>query len=342
MTTTKDTITKPDIRSIMKTGRINRMIRIIIALQSAQRYDIEELAKLSGVSRRTIYRDLKDLQKAGVPCRYGPGDHSYMIDKGFFLPAPDLSTVEALGLLLSVYKVGNHIGFPFRRSALSAALKIENNLSSEVKRFCRQALENITIKGDLQTDAGSLDELFMQLIEAISKKQIVKIRYYLASEKKSSVFDLKPYHLFYNEHIWHVLGKSELCDSIRAFKLNRIRKLHVLDKCFVEDKKFDIQEYLGRAWSMLPEGRLYHVKLKFSPEVAHDVAGVQWHSTQTVIFQDDGSAIVEFCVDGLNEIMWWILRYGDQVQVLAPKILKRRIVEIAQNMAKQNEQLLLV
>jgi len=326
----------------MKTGRISRIVRIITALQSIQHYDIEELAKLSRTSRRTIYRDLKDLQKAGVPCRYDPQTRSYIIDKGFFLPAPDLSTMEALGLLLLVYKVGSHIGFPLRGSALSAALKIENNLSSEVKRFCRQALENITIKGGPQTGVGSLDELFMQLVEAISKKQVVKIRYCLSCEKKSSVFDLKPYHLFYNEHIWHVLGKLELCDSIRAFKLNRIRELHVLDKCFIEDKKFDIQEYLGRAWSMLPEGRLYHVRLKFSSEVVHDVAMVQWHSTQTVIFQDDGSAIIEFRVDGLGEITWWILRYGDQVQVLAPKILKRRIVEIAQNMAKQNEQLLLV
>ncbi len=88
---------------------------------------------------------------------------------------------------------------------------------------------------------------------------------------------------------------------------------------------------------MAPEGRLYHVKLKFLPEVACSVSEVQWHSTQTVTFEDDGSAIVEFRVDGLNEITWWILSYGDQVQVLAPKILRQKIIEIAQNMVKQNK-----
>jgi proteasome accessory factor B len=87
---------------------------------------------------------------------------------------------------------------------------------------------------------------------------------------------------------------------------------------------------------MLPEGRLYHVKLNFSPQVAEDVAEIQWHSTQTVTWRDDGSAIIGFRVDGLNEIKWWILSYGDQVQVLAPKILQRKIVEIAQNIAKIN------
>ena len=53
---------------------------------------------------------------------------------------------------------------------------------------------------------------------------------------------------------------------------------------------------------MMPEGRLYNVKLRFLPEVAHGIAEVQWHSTQTVTFEDDGSAIVQFRVDGLNEI----------------------------------------
>jgi predicted DNA-binding transcriptional regulator YafY len=43
-------------------------------------------------------------------------------------------------------------------------------------------------------------------------------------------------------------------------------------------------------------------------------------------------------VDGLGEITWWVLGYGDQVQVLAPKQLRDRIVEISQNMIKQNEQ----
>jgi predicted DNA-binding transcriptional regulator YafY len=65
---------------------------------------------------------------------------------------------------------------------------------------------------------------------------------------------------------------------------------------------------------------------------------VQWHSTQKVTFQPDGSAIVDFRVDGLGEITWWILGYGDQVQVLAPKVLRRKVAEIAENMIKLNQQ----
>lgn len=99
---------------------------------------------------------------------------------------------------------------------------------------------------------------------------------------------------------------------------------------------FDIHEYLGRAWLMKPEGRLYNIKLRFSPQVARTVTQVRWHKTQTVNRNNDGSAIIEFRVDGLGEITWWILSYGDQVQVLAPGILRERVARIAMNIMNSN------
>jgi len=90
---------------------------------------------------------------------------------------------------------------------------------------------------------------------------------------------------------------------------------------------------------MIPEGRIYNVKLRFLPKVAENVAEVRWHNTQKVTHNGDGSVIVEFRVDGLGEITWWILGYGDQVQVLHPKRLRQKIIETAKNVAKLNRQI---
>ena len=323
----------------MKVGKVSRIVQVLTALQSGRHYSVGDLAEMLGLSRRTVFRDLKDLQRAGVPCYYDKKAHYYTIEPNFFLPAPALSAQEALGLLLLV-KARNHIHFPFKDSALRAALKIENNLPGKIKRYCFAALRNISIKAGPQTKMDLLDKIFAQLQEAILKKRVVNIHYYLPREQKSIVTNLSPYHLMYNDHTWYVLGKSSLHKGVRAFKLNQIKELNMLDKCFTEDKEFDVDEYLGRAWSVKPEGRLYNVKLRFLPRVAHSVAEVQWHSTQTLVFENDGSVIMQFRVDGLNEITWWILSYGDQVQVLAPKILRQKIIKIAQNAVKQNEQLL--
>jgi proteasome accessory factor B len=87
---------------------------------------------------------------------------------------------------------------------------------------------------------------------------------------------------------------------------------------------------------MIPEGRIYNIRLRFSSRVARNVAEVQWHSTQKAEFNDDGSLTVKFRVDGLGEISWWILGYGDQVEVLAPVMLRKKIARRAAKMAKLN------
>jgi len=307
-------------------------------LQSGRCYTIDNLAKTIGMSRRTVFRDLKCLKKAGIPCYYDKKKYRYSVKPEIFLPPMNLNREEALSLLLLV-KARGCIHLPLRDLPLRASLKIENNLPGETRQFCNTVMQNISVKTEPQREINSLGDSnrFMQLLTALLKRRVVNIRYYLPHQRKSIVTELSPYHLRYNDCMWYVIGKSTFHKSVYAFELNQIKELNMLDKCFIENSNFDVDDYLGRAWSMRSEGRLYHVKLKFLPEVAHKVAEIQWHSTQTVTFEDDGSAIVEFRVDGLNEIIWWILRYGDKVQVLAPKTLKERIVEIARNIIKRDE-----
>jgi len=318
----------------MKTSRVSRMIQLLTALQSGQSYSADDLAGILNISRRMFYRDLRELKQVGIPYRFDSKSRRYRTDPKFFFSAQSLSNQEALSLLLLVHKARNHIHFPFRDSALMAALKIESDLPEKTKHFCITALQKISIKADPQERLELLDQKFAQLLEAILDKRIVTFNYDFPAEQEDRIIDLQPYHLMYNNYAWHVLGR--MGQQAHVFKLSHIRELRILDKRFIEDEKFDLSEHLGRAWSMVPEGRLYNVRLRFLPEIAHSVADVRWHSTQTEIFQDDGSIIMEFRVDGLNEITWWILSYGDRVQVLAPAALRQRVMEIAQNMVRQN------
>jgi len=320
----------------MKTSRISRVVQLLTTLQSGENYAVSDLAKMFGTSRRTIFRDLKELQTVGVPYHYNAKTGSYAIDPEFFLPPIDLNLQEALGLLLLVHKASSQIQLPFKNSALLAALKIENNLPSKIRQYCNTALQNISTKADPQAPNKTLDKTFAQLQKAIAKKNKVSMRYHSLFDGQIIDIELCPYHLMYNRRAWYVLGLSDLHKSIRTFKLNRIKELKSTEKYFAGGESFDLYDYLGRAWSMIPEGRIYNIKLRFLPMVANNVAEVQWHSTQKVARNSDDSATIEFRVDGLREITWWILGYGDQVQVLAPKALRNKVLETAKNMIKLN------
>jgi len=323
----------------MKRSRISRVMQILTTLQAGKSYAVRDLSKMFGTSRRTIFRDLKELQAIGVPFHYDARTSGYTIEPEFFLPPVDLSLQEALGILLLAHKTRDQIQTPFENSVLWAALKIENNLPAKIRQYCNTALQNISTRPCAQapvTHSAGLDKTFAQLQQAIVKKRKVNIRYHSLFEGTIIDVELSPYHLLYNKRAWYVLGRSSLHKSVRTFKLNRIRELTTTQRCFVDGEKFDVYDYLGRAWSMIPEGRIYNIKLLFLPKVANNVSEVQWHSTQKVVRNSDGSATVEFRVDGLGEITWWILGYGDQVQVLAPKTLRKRISQIAKNMVELN------
>ena len=321
----------------MKQSRISRIIQILTTMQASKDYAASDLAKMFGTSRRTIFRDLQELHAMGVPYHYDPKTGGYAIGPDFFLPPVDFSLREALSLLMLAHKASAQIQLPFEKSALLAALKIQNNLPDNVRRYCNSALRNISARAAAQAPMSLLDGTFAILQNALSKKHKVKMRYNSLAERKMIDVELSPYHLFYNQRAWYVLGYSSLHKTVRTFKLKRIKQLQITDKCFLHGEKFSPQEYFGRAWSMIPEGRIYDIKLRFLPKVAHNVTEVKWHSTQQVTHNSDGSATVEFRVDGLGEISWWVLGYGDQVQVIAPRALRKRVLQAAKNMIRLNE-----
>ncbi len=321
----------------MKKSRIGRILQILSALQSGDSNRVDRLAKLHKSSRRTIFRDLKELKAIGVPYHYKASQGKYSVDSGFFMPAVNLSAKEALSLLLLAYKMENLGGIPYKNEALVAAMKLQSNLPEKVRRYCNNAMNHISIKLDRKPAVDFKEGVFEQLLEAILKKQFVNISYAFPSERLGISIELRPFHMLYNFQTWYVIGYANSDNEVRSLQIYRIREVHRLNKFSYEESKFDINEYISRAWSTIPEGRLYNVKLKFSPKIARSISEVQWHSTQTVSFEPDGSAIVEFRVDGLNEIMWWILSYSGQVQVLSPNVLRQRVVEVARNMVSSNE-----
>ena len=323
----------------MKSSKTSRVMQILTTLQAGKSCTVSGLSKMFGTSRRTIFRDLKELRTMGVPYRYDSKSGGYVIGPNFFMPPANLSLQEALSLLMLVHKARDQIQLPLKNSAILAALKIESNLPAEIRRYCNLALRNISAKAVTQAPANMLDKTFTNLQKAILNKRKVNFRYQSPLEGKTIDVELCPYHSFYNRQTWYVLGRSNIHKSVRAFELSRIKELKISNKHFLGGEDFDLHEYIGRAWSMIPEGRIYNIKLRFLPKVANHVTEVQWHSTQKVTHHSDGSATMEFRVDGLGEISWWILSYGDQVQVLAPKALRKKVLEKAKKIIKLNEKL---
>ena len=199
----------------MKENRISRVIRILTALQSSQNFTVDELADLFGVSRRTVFRDLKELDLLGIPYACDSKTHRYSISPEFFLPPIDLNLTEALSLCLLIHKAGQLTQMPFADSALRAMLKVENNLPAKVKSYCNIAMENVSVKSAPAAQMNLLDKTFAQIKQAMIKRRKVKIHYDSLYDKNKIALTLSPYHLMFHHRAWYVMGHSSLHKEIR-------------------------------------------------------------------------------------------------------------------------------
>ena len=84
-----------------------------------------------------------------------------------------------------------------------------------------------------------------------------------------------------------------------------------------------MKEYSEKSFGVY-QGEIYNVKLKFIPEAAEDVLNYNFHPTQKMKQEPDGSVIVNFKASGDKHIMWNLFKWGYAVEILAPITLKSK------------------
>jgi len=318
----------------MKLSRLQRVLRLIGLLQSKRFYSPEKLAAKLEVSRRTIFRDLDLLRKVGIPYYFDEVKGGYRISEQYLLPPLNLNMLEALALLLTTQNADCACAVPLRQPYQDAGMKVAGVLPGHIQYHCGEVLKGTSMRCAPHVRNMGQNYSFTLLQQAMRRRNKVKMTYNSFFEKRMIEIELSPYHLHFDRRAWYVIGYSSLHKEVRTFKLSRIKELETMFSRFVLDKPFSIENYLGQAWSLIPEGRIYHVKLRFAAKVAGNVAEVLWHRTQKLTEHKDGSLTFEADVDGLGEISWWIMGYADQVEVLEPGDLRRRLARMAQNTAK--------
>jgi len=323
----------------MSVSRIYRLLRVITMLQSGRSYTAGELAEELEVSRRTIFRDLNMLEMARIPYYFDPESRGYKISQHFFLPPVNLTIAEALAMLILTGRTGSSRQLPLLSQGARAAAKVESVLPTSIREHVGKVVSRVGLSlGQVSRHEG-VEDVFDQLTGAIASRKVCRLVYVSFHERRQIVTTIRPLRLIFVGRAWYLLAYSASYRQTRIFKLGRIRKLTVTKRTFDKPKDVDMEKHFGDAWCMIPEGKSYNVHLHFEPKVAGNVAEVHWHHTQRVEWNPDGSLEFHAQVDGLGEISWWILGYGDQVRVVSPPALKKRIRQTAAAMlAKYDRQ----
>ncbi len=306
-------------------GRLPRLLRVIDMLQSGRVHNSNDLAQACNVSRRTIFRDISILQKAGLNIVLDDDRQGYYLPHRLKLPPSELSVPEALSLLLICQELGGtESGVPFHAAARSAAWKVCQNLPQHVRSFLGEAAGAVSIHLDAHNPLSAAHSQYETLMRSLLERRQVRVEYYAAGPEGRIRTVLSPYNILFRRRSWYVIGRSTLHREVRVFNIGRILTTEILEQVYEIPPRFSVERFLGNAWNLIRDPRgTVDVVIRFSPQVARNVAEVRWHKTQQTKPLPDGSLEFRVTVDGIEEISWWILGYGSQAEVLKPASLRK-------------------
>ena len=114
--------------------------------------------------------------------------------------------------------------------------------------------------------------------------------------------------------------------------MHKLSEVQLTDKTF-DKGNFDIKEYANHSFGVY-QNEVMKVELLFNQDVAEDVLNYNFHPTQKVKENEDGSVTVKFKASGELEILWHIFKWGDSVKIVSPTKLKKMYIEYLENVLR--------
>src|SRR5205085_4244228 len=161
------------------------------------------------------------------------------------------------------HEAASRQGIHFLDAALIASLKLESLLPAALREELRDKTGRIRVRLHPRAKMDDNASIFRQLIDALSRRQVVHVRYDSATDRRMLELRLSPYQLLFSRHSWYVIGRSSLHREIRTFNVGRIKSLASLEDTFHLPHNFNLDSYLKNAWHLIPEGPDCRVVVRF-------------------------------------------------------------------------------
>ncbi len=310
-------------------NRTDRMLGIVLELQSTGHQRAEDLAATFEVSKRTIYRDIQALSELGIPIMAMTG-HGYSLMEGFFLPPLTFDSREAMLLLLGVDFMAQHFALPLQAAAQSAGQKIRAVLPAPVADEVQTLQDSVLFfTGGVPEPPGRRQTL-TALWQAIASQRQVRFRYHKRHEAETSVREVEPYSLAHMVNDWYLYGYCHLRRSRRVFRLSRIADLTLLDDTFGQKAVSPAE------WIRPNMDKVCVIRALFDPAVT------QWVRESRIYYmvaEEETAAglLVTLHARREEEVFQWLLSWGGQVKVLEPISLQQKLAAAARQIIKNYE-----
>lgn len=321
-----------------RNAEVIRQWSILRDLESSRRVTIDELAERTGVTTRTIRRDLEALQAAGFPLfdETHDGKKYWTLEQKAFRRLDDtgFTLAELSALYFSRSLVECLAATPFQADVRRAFDKLAGALTPGMRQF----LDHLPLVMQAKAEPGSVDVAqnvtpkaaaqrsarVAQLLDATLHHRRVAMRYHSFSSNREKDYQIEPYRLVFAQGGLYVVAHVPEYQQMRTFAVERIQSLSVSEERF---EPIDIAEDAFAHSLGVNQGPPERIEVAFEPRIARYVKERTWHPSQQAREDADGTLTLTLNVCNDWALRSWVLGFGPLARVVSPPALAAQILD---------------
>jgi predicted DNA-binding transcriptional regulator YafY len=317
--------------------RLERFYKIDQLLKERKTISFAALMESLGVSTATLKRDLEYMrERFNAPIEYDREANGYRFGAprpgpryelpGLWFSADEAYALLSMHTLLAELQPGllePHLA-PLRER-LRAILGGEPAWKDIEKRIRVFQPERRTAPA----------EHFGVVAAAVLKRLRLWIRHYNRKDDRETEREVSPQRLVHYRDNWYVDAYCHLREDLRSFAVDALRAAELREARAKEVPATELDAHLGSGYGIFAGSQVEWASLRFAPQAARWVAAQRWHPDQRSRYEADGSYLLEVPYAHPRELVMEILKFGPDVEVLAPERLRGAVAgQLAQAAAR--------
>ena len=307
--------------------RLERFYKIDQLLKERKLVPFSALQEALGTSRAGVKRDLAYMRdRFNAPIEYDRERNGYFFGKprsgpryelpGLWFNAGEAYALLSMQALLAELQPGllePHIApLQERLHAILGGEPAWKDIAARIRIFKPERRESQA--AHFSTIAG-----------ALLRRLRMWIRHYNRKEDRVTEREISPQRLVHYRDNWYVDAYCHVREDLRSFAVDAIRDVELRDARAKEIPKAELDEHLASGYGIFAGRKVEWAALKFTPEAARWVSAQSWHPKQRARVVKDGSYVLEVPYADDRELVMEILKYGADVEVLAPPALRDKL-----------------
>jgi len=315
-------------------NRIDRLAAILIQLQSRRLVKAQDIAEKFSISLRTVYRDIRALEEAGVPV-IGEAGTGYRLMEGYKLPPVMFNQDEASALLTAAKLVQSKTDAGISKHYTSALDKIKAVLRLSEKDHIEEIEEHIAVMAHPAVAHQPQEELHLQpLLKAIGNSSLIEINYTSIEKNETTHRKVEPVGIYYLGSHWYLIAFCQLRNDYRNFRTDKIDRLVITEETISKTHP-PLQSFIAQ---MSAERQVQQVVIDVKMDIVKYL-GEQKYYNGFVKEEKAGEYLrMHFLSGSLMGFARWFMLFGDHAKIVEPAQLNEMVAEIAENILKKIEE----